>query len=134
MGVVAGELAGDTYVVAVVPDTHMVAIVGDTHVGVSAREFVGNAPVGVGLCEFAGIGRGTVWRSGGRLPARRADPFVLGLGHRDSTELPHQFSVAERSASASPGNVSSAPATRSFSSVVRRLNPNNLSMYSPKLA
>jgi hypothetical protein len=65
VGVVAGELAGDTYVVAVVADTHMVVIVGDTHVGVSAREFVGNAPVGVALCELSGIGRGTVWRSGG---------------------------------------------------------------------
>jgi hypothetical protein len=59
---------------------------------------------------------------------------VAGTATRLSSRTTDQFSFAERRASASSGNASSAPATRSFSSVARRLNPNNLSMYSPKLA
>ena len=59
---------------------------------------------------------------------------VSGTATRVSSLTADQFSFAERRASASSGNASSADATRSFSSVARRRRPNKLSIYSAKLA
>ena len=59
---------------------------------------------------------------------------VSGTTTRVSSLTADQFNCPERRASASSGNSSSASATRSFSSVARRRRPNNLSIYSPKLA